>query len=220
MTAIFDLDYTLTRRGTWGRFVWRTVRTRPWLWLPLLAGTIANQIDYKRGRTPRGTVKTTMMRWSLMRRGRSELRAMAERFAEAEMDRLRPGGLRALRDHQGQGDTVMIASAAVDLLVEPIARRLGVEHVVCTRTAWDGERLLETFASENCYGEAKRRAVVDYLSEAGLPPRADVLYTDSRADFALAPICERIVVVNPKTKTEAEAAERGFPVVDWNASAS
>ena len=34
--AIFDLDYTLTKRGTWGRFVIKSVRFKPWLWGPLL----------------------------------------------------------------------------------------------------------------------------------------------------------------------------------------
>ena len=216
MIALFDLDYTMTRRGTWGRFVWRTVRARPWLWIPLLAGTLANQIDYKRGRTPRGTVKRTMMRWSLMRRKRAELQAMAEDFARREVRRLRDGALPVLREHKGAGHTVMVASAAVDLLVEPICRELGIAHYVCTRTQWDGERLCDTFRGENCYGDAKRRAVEAYWSEHGLSGPAGVFYTDSRADFALAPVCDTIVVVNPKSKTRAEAEAAGYAIVDWN----
>ncbi|MDG2361939.1 MAG: hypothetical protein P8L81_06225 [Hellea sp.] len=33
---IFDLDYTLTKKGTWGRFVLHTVKYKPWIWLPLI----------------------------------------------------------------------------------------------------------------------------------------------------------------------------------------
>lgn len=216
MIVIFDLDYTLTRRGTWGRFVWRSVRFRPWLWLPLLFGTAANQLDYKRGRTPRGTVKKAMMRWSLMHRSQAELIRMGEVFARREVKRLRPGALAALARHRSQGDTVMIASAAACLIVVPLCRELGIDHYVCTEMGWDGENLSERFSSENCYADAKRRAVLAYLERRDLPTQAAVLYTDSQADFALEPLVDSIVVVNPRTKTRRAASSRGFEIVDWN----
>lgn len=162
--AVFDLDYTLTQRGTWGRFVWRTVRSRPWFWAPLMFETIRDQIEYKAGRRPRGAVKRSMMRWSLMRRTRPELEALAQEFADEELrSGLRPGGLAALQYHAERGDHILIASAAVDLIVHPIAKRLKVDGVVCTQMAWDGDRLEDRFASDNCYGEAKREAVSAYF---------------------------------------------------------
>ncbi len=216
MIAIFDLDYTLTQRGTWGRFVWRTVRTRPWFWIPLLYETIRDQIEYKAGRRPRGAVKRSMMRWSLMRRSRSELVAMADAFADSEVrDGLRPGGRAALAYHKARGDHVLIASAAVDLVVEPIAKRLDVDGFVCTEMAWDGDRLEDHFASENCYGEAKRQAVEAYLSERGLSGPM-VFYTDSRADFALLPIMDRTIVVDPKPKTRTDAEALNLPIQTWS----
>lgn len=221
MIAIFDLDYTLTQRGTWGRFVWKSVRSRPWLWVPLLIETLRDQIAYKRGLRPRGAVKQSMMRWSLQRRSRHDLEAMAERFADDEVpERLRPGGRAALRFHQERGDTVLIASAAVDLVVLPIARRLGVQHVVCTRLAWDGLRLRQGFATPNCYGEAKRSAVAQWMAENGVMDDASIFYTDSRADFALLDLVDRTVVVDPKPRTRQEALEKNLPVQNWAESES
>ncbi len=220
MIAIFDLDYTLTRRGTWGRFVWRSVRMRPWLWVPLLAETLRDQIAYKRGKRPRGAVKRSMMRWSLLRRSRSELQAMAEDFARKEVEEgLRPGAVAALDYHRSRGDDILIASAAVDLVAEPIARALGVTHLVCTRMAWDGEHLLEEFATANCYGEAKREAVMNYMSERGWRGRDSVFYTDSRADFPMIGLAGRTIVVDPKPKTRAEASALSLPIQLWADSA-
>ena len=216
MIVLFDLDYTLTRRGTWGRFVWSAVRRRPWLWLPLICGTVSNQIDYRRGRTPRGTVKRSMMRWSLRHCRREEILRLAADFADKEVRRLRPGAVRALRHHLESGDTVVVASAAVDLIVQPLCERLGIAHYVCTPTAWDGEKLSACSASRNCYGESKHEAVACYLRTEGLGEHADLLYTDSRADFALAPIVDRIVVVNPKARTREEATRRRYPIENWN----
>lgn len=214
--AVFDLDYTLTQRGTWGRFVWRTVRGRPWFWVPLLFETIRDQIEYKAGRRPRGAVKRSMMRWSLMRRNRKELEAMAEAFADEELrSGLRPGGLAALAYHRGQGDHILIASAAVDLIVGPIAKRLNVDGVVCTQMAWTGDRLQDRFASDNCYGDAKRDAVTAYMRDNNLTGPT-VFYTDSRADFALLDIMDQTIVVDPKTKTRVEAQDLNLPIQYWS----
>jgi phosphatidylglycerophosphatase C len=216
--AVFDLDYTLTQRGTWGRFVWRTVRTRPWLWAPLMFETIRDQIEYKAGRRPRGAVKRSMMRWSLMRRTRSELEAMAEAFAIEELQSgLRPGGLAALKYHEDRGDHILIASAAVDLIVKPIAKRLKVDGVVCTQMAWARDRLEDRFASDNCYGNAKRDAVTDYFKQNNLSGPT-VFYTDSRADFALLSIMDQTIVVDPKSKTLTEAEDLNLPIQHWSKS--
>ena len=216
MIAIFDLDYTLTQRGTWGRFVWRTVRTRPWLWIPLIYDTIRDQIEYKAGRRPRDAVKRSVMRWSLMRRSRLELIVMAEAFADSEVrDGLRPGGRAALAHHRAKGDHVLIASAAVDLIVAPISTRLEVDGYVCTHMAWNGDRLENRFATENCYGDAKRKAVETYLSEQGLSGPT-IFYTDSCADFALLPIMDRTIVVDPKPKTLKDATDLNLPIQHWS----
>ncbi|MGJ8559964.1 MAG: HAD family hydrolase [Litorimonas sp.] len=216
MIAVFDLDYTLTQRGTWGRFIWRSVRNRPWFWGPLLFETIRDQIEYKAGRRPRGAVKRSMMRWSLMRRSRPELERMAEDFAIKEIcSGLRPGGLAALAYHRDRGDHILIASAAVDLIVGPIAKRLNVDGVVCTQMAWNGDRLEDRFASDNCYGDAKRAAVTAYLNANNLSGPT-IFYTDSRADFALLPIMDQTIIVDPKAKTLAEAQDLNLPIQNWS----
>lgn len=218
MIAVFDLDYTLTQRGTWGRFVWRSVRTRPWFWGPLLFETIRDQIEYKAGRRPRGAVKRSMMRWSLMRRSRPELERMADAFADEEiLSGLRPGGRAALAYHRDRGDHILIASAAVDLIVGPIAERLNVDGVVCTQMAWNGDRLEDRFASDNCYGDAKRDAVTAYLAANNLSGPT-VFYTDSRADFALLSIMDQTIVVDPKAKTLVEAQDLNLPIQHWSDS--
>ncbi len=57
---IFDLDYTLTKKGTWGRFVLYTVKYKPWIWLPLILSAGFAQWRYKAGYTPRISVKQSM----------------------------------------------------------------------------------------------------------------------------------------------------------------
>ena len=204
--AIFDLDYTLTKRGTWGRFVWMNVKYRPHIWLPLLAAAGWTQWRYKKGHLPRIRVKQAMMRWAMRGKSRAELTALAEKFANKDVKSgLKPGAINALNVHKEAGDVIMIASAAVDIIVAPIAKRLGVTHFVGTDMAWDeNEQLAPSFASKNCYGEEKLlriKALIDRTPELSRLHPA-ISYSDSKADLPLLKFTQRGVAVDPKTKFE------------------
>jgi len=215
--AIFDLDYTLTKRGTWGRLVWRSVSRKPHLWLPLLFSTLMFQYRYKNGDVPRGDVKKNMMRWGMTGKPRAKLEAMAEIFAEDEVpDGLRPGGIKALERHKENSDHILIASAAVDLIVVPISARLGVDGYVSTVLDWsEGNRLLPDFASPNCYGPAKLERVKDYITKHDLGDMETVFYTDSRADIEVMRFADKAIAVNPDSRLEKLALAEGYDIQDW-----
>lgn len=216
--AIFDLDYTLTRRGTWGRFTALCMRDRWWRWPELAVRAGVTQALYKLGVVPRIAVKTQMMRVAMVGRPRAELEAIAESFAAAEVpDRLRPGGLDALERHRARGDTLMIASAAVDLIVGPIARRLGVSDWVATEMAWtpDG-RLAHHFLSPNCYNAEKKARVCAFYRGLKRDDTHITMYSDSSADVELFNFAHDAVAVNPGAKLRSLAERKGWPIVDWN----
>ena len=217
--AIFDLDYTLTKRGTWGRFVLRCVRYRPHVWLPLLLAAGWAQFRYKRGDIPRVRVKQAMMKWAMPRWSRDKLTRLAEEFAEAEVTNgLRPGAVKALAEHNQAGDTVMIASAAVDIIVAPIAKLLGIEHYVATDMAWEGDQLAPYFASENCYGDEKRIRVERYLERNPSLNQTNTIitmYSDSYSDLPIMQFADVGVSVNPDKRLLALSKIHDFKIVDW-----
>lgn len=218
--AIFDLDYTLTKRGTWGRFVWRTVKYRPHLWFPLLISTLAFQVNYKRGKIPRGAVKKNMMRWSLKNLSREKLVALANDFATKEVTKgLRPGGLAALDYHRSKGHVLIIASAAVDLIVAPMAKRLNIRHYVSTILAWDENGYVKTqFATPNCYGEEKLLRVKALLENLDGHIQHIYFYSDSRADLPVLEFADTAIVVDPNEKTRVMAENKRMPIQSWATS--
>lgn len=220
--AIFDLDYTLTKRGTWGRFVWKSVRKKPQYWIPLLFSTVSFQIQYKIGKLPRGAVKKTMMNWSLMKSSRSQLEALAEEFAAEEVpNRFRPGAIKALEFHRSRGHKILIASAAVDLVVAPISRMLGNLEYVSTNLAWSKEgELLDEFASPNCYGEAKLGRVKSWLNSQNIEDATLYFYSDSKADLPVLEFSDIPVVVDPKPKFFKIARTMNIPIQKWRASST
>lgn len=217
--AVFDLDYTLTRRGTWGRFTGQLIRFRPHLWVPFLWSALSTQRRYKKGLVPRVEVKKAMMKWAMKGKSRAELEAAARKFADAEVPgKLRPGGLRTLKAHKDNGDTIVIISAAVDVLVKEIAQRLDIEHYMATVMDFDPSGTVKmTFASPNCYGEEKCVRMDAFLKAH--PDMADlpsIMYSDSHSDIFLMRQCDKAVAVHPSDKLKKLASEYGFPLVNWD----
>ena len=218
--AIFDLDYTITRRGTWGRFVLKNLRFRPHRWLPFLYATAKAQWQYKCGKTPRVFVKQEMMRCSMVGARREDIIRMAEEFADKEIAQgLRPGAQRALDNHRAKGDTIVIASAAVCVIVDAIARRLNVEHWVSTEMKWEDGRLAPDFATENCYGPQKLERVKRLIA---LNPTMQLdhtyitMYSDSYSDIEIMRFCDKGVAVNADRRLTKASGIEGFDIVNWS----
>jgi phosphatidylglycerophosphatase C len=78
---------------------------------------------------------------------------------------------------------VVLASASLDLLVEPWARTAGVDDVLATRLQVRDGRLTGLIAGRNCYGRekvARLRALLGDLAGVDL-----YAYGDSRGDREL-----------------------------------
>ena len=222
--AIFDLDYTLTKKGTWGRFMRSTLAGRPHIWLPFLISAGWHQWRYKQGHLPRIAVKQAMMKWAIVGWPREKLERYAQKFAQNEVQSgLRSGGLKALERHRAAGDTIIMASAAVDMLVKPICKRLGIQHYVATDMDWqkdeqDGDRLASKFASDNCYGAEKLRRVEALLAqnpELKSKTATITMYSDSHSDLDILLWADVGIAVDPNKKLQALAAEHGLAVEHW-----
>jgi len=151
---------------------------------------------------------------------KEEMLRRAELFAENEIrSGLRPGALEILQGHQGRNDDILIASAAVDIIVDAIARRLGIVHTVSTNMDWDHNgKLKSTFKSKNCYGPEKLRRVQTYLTETELLKQnhTDItMYSDSYSDLEILTYADLSVAVHPDKRLKRHAEEHGWPIKNW-----
>ncbi len=217
--AIFDLDYTITKRGTWGRFVLKNIRSRPLYLLPFAFGTARAQWLYKRGKTERVSVKQEMMRWSMVGAKKEDLIRMAEDFAEKEIKAgLRPGALLALENHRARGDTIIIASAAVCVIVGAICRRLNIAYWVSTEMKWIDGRLACDFSTKNCYGAEKLIRIKKLLADNPELKQNNTIitmYTDSYADVDILRFSDKGVAVNAARELKEAARDENFDLVEW-----
>ena len=72
------------------------------------------------------------------------------------------GAWRLVRAHQNQGHTVVIATSATRLQVAPMARELGIEHILCTELDLCDGIVTGALAGRPPWGEGKLAAVRDF----------------------------------------------------------
>jgi len=219
--AIFDLDETITKRGTWGRFVTLSIKDKPLKLFGLWLRAGVGQLIYKTGSRERISVKRGMLRWSLSGQCRKVLEDLANEFADNEVAKgLRPGALRQIEKHRAAGDRILIASAGADLIVEAIAERLGIETVVSTNLAWESGKCARHFGSENCYGPGKLiklQKCLETFDDYQRETAHITMYSDSHSDLPVLKFADKGVSVNGDSKLLKAAASYGIETVDWSA---
>lgn len=216
-TAIFDLDKTITRHGTWSRFVRYATGGGIGFWGKLpLAGLQA--LKYKAGFADRASVKERSIELYFAGHSKESLQAKAAAFVKRDVAHgLRQQAREVIEGHRAAGDRLIIASAAVDLICDEMARELGFEAIICTKMKWDIDgRLQETLDGENCYGEEKLRRVKAFFG--GERPAGPIsFYSDHHTDLPCLTWADKGVAVNPSAKLRSLAPKNGVEIVDWDA---
>ena len=218
--AVFDLDYTLTKRGTWGRFVWDWVKFRPHIWLPLLFSAGCVQLQYLLGLRPRVDVKRAMMFWAMSGASEEELVRRGQLFAQKEVEKgLRPEAMGAVKRHREQGDILIMLSAAVDVVAKPIGELIGFDHVISTEMAFDScKKLKSDFNTPNCYGDEKAnrfKELIDNNPSLKQNHTHVTFYSDSYSDLAMFDLANICVAVHPDKKLSRYASDRGWRIRNW-----
>ena len=222
--AVFDLDETITTRGTWGRFISQALRDEPGKLLAMWARAGLEQFIYKVSHKERISVKRGMLRWSLSGKSRVQLQALADKFADEEIrSGLRPGAVRQIEVHRAAGDRILIASAGADIVVEAIAKRLNIQTVVSTKLSWKGvgenQVCDRVFGSINCYGPGKLiqlQKCLETFDDFQREAAHITVYSDSYSDLPVLKFADIGVSVNGDNRLLNAASVYGFETVDWS----
>ena len=124
---------------------------------------------------------------------------------------------RALVDaHLAKGHTVAIISAATPYQVNPIARDLGVEHVMCTRMEVKNGVFTGDIIEPACWGEGKATAAKELAHRHNLDLSKSYFYTDSAEDLPLLDLVGHPRPVNPDQDLSTLAYKNDWPVYRFN----
>jgi HAD superfamily hydrolase (TIGR01490 family) len=219
--AIYDMDRTITRHGTYTPFLLHcALRRAPWrlLFLPLVA---LSMLAYAARLIDRARLKE--INHSLLLGSKihpRDLTPLVDGFADKQVrSNLRPGALKAIARDKSQGRRLVLATASYRFYSEAIARRLGFDDVIGTNSIIGlDERVHAKIAGENAYGPAKLRMIADWVEASGLKGKHGHVrfYSDHVSDRPAFEWADEPVAVNPDRKLRRLATERGWAIEDWS----
>lgn len=219
--AIYDLDRTITRHPTYFPFLLYALRRlNPWR-LAFVPAALAAALPYAARRMGRGRLKEINFRLFVGRRVDSQRMGGAVKgFADWNLARnTLKDALDRIEADRAEGYRIVIATASYHFYVREYAALIGVEDVIGTSARVENERISGRLDGDNCYGDAKLKAVEDWLAEQAIA-REDAhirFYSDSVADAPCMDWADEAFATSPHKKLRRLAAERGWPVMDWKA---
>ncbi len=135
-----------------------------------------------------------------------------EWFKEVLRDLIYPEARNYVHIHMSRGDAVCIISNATTYAVRPLARHLGIPHILATQLEVQGGNFTGNYIEPLCFGNGKIFWAERLARELGRDLGESTFYTDSITDL---PLLERVKtprVVNPDPKLRVLAKKRGWPV--------
>jgi HAD superfamily hydrolase (TIGR01490 family) len=207
----FDVDHTLTRRSSGGRFVaaalrqsllpWRLLLLMPWYSLTYRLGIFRPE-TYETG-FPflKGLARSTLER------------VARESFENALRGDLFPQAIELVHRLRAAGRRVIFATSSLDLIVAPLAEFLGVDGVLATELEFRDGTCTGRFRGLPMFRREKRQRVLAFLAAEGVLAEECSFYSDSIYDLPLLESVGTPVAVNPDFRLRRIAKRRG-----WQAS--
>ena len=155
--------------------------------------------------------------------GRSEddlLELGEQLFAQEIAGALFHGAWRLIRAHQNRGHTVVIATSATRMQAQPMARELGVDHVLCTELETEHGVLTGGITGRPPWGDGKLAAVKEFARRHRIPLKTSHAYANGAEDVPLLDGVGFPHPVNPAPVLARRAAERGWPILRFSTKRS
>ncbi len=116
-----------------------------------------------------------------------------------------------IAEHQKLGHATAIITASASVLVAPIARELGADHLIATEL----EEIDGKFTGNVLHfnkGQAKVDKLMELVDAKGYDLKASYAYSDSHTDLPMLEAVGHPYAVNPDRQLRKIALSRGWPV--------
>jgi putative phosphoserine phosphatase / 1-acylglycerol-3-phosphate O-acyltransferase len=144
----------------------------------------------------------------------ADLAAMGQRlFDEALSPLMYPEAVELVSVHLDRGHTVVLSSSATEYQVEPAARSLGIDQVLCNRYVKADARLTGELEEPVIWGATKAEIVQRHAAQHGVDLGRSYFYADGDEDVALMHLVGHPRPANPRRRLAAVAKARGWPVL-------
>ena len=218
IAAIFDVDGTLIAGATFERIFIRFLRRRGelgWREMVYWIGA-AIRAAVRRKAAVEGSPRLKAIKAYLRGKDSTHLRRLAQECFESEIEpRLSSEAINRLRWHQNAGHFVILLSGTLDLLLEPLAERLGVHARIGSELEVEERRFTGRLAGAHPFGATKAECLATINRAARFDLKRSFAYADSFADRHLLSMVGHPVATNADVGLRKIAETRGWMIEDF-----
>ncbi|SDN61647.1 HAD-superfamily subfamily IB hydrolase, TIGR01490 [Vreelandella arcis] len=211
--AIFDLDNTLLSTDSdhaWGEFLLEQGAVDP------IAYREANErfmADYQAGNLDMAAFLEVALK-PLADNTPEQLAAWHQQFMASKIEpHILPKAEELLARHRTKGDTLLIITATNRFITQPIAKRLGVDHLIAVEPERIDGHYTGRALGVPSYREGKVTRLKQWLEEQEQSMDEAWFYSDSHNDLPLLEQVDHPVAVDPDDTLRNVAEERQWRIM-------
>jgi HAD superfamily hydrolase (TIGR01490 family) len=215
--AFFDLDKTVIDRASMVAFggpLYKEGLISRWLLLRALYGQLVYLYlgaDEARLARMKDSVLALTKGWEQDR----VRRIVEETLTDVVEPIVYDEALELIAHHKRSGHKVFIVSASPEEIVAPLARYLGVDAHLATRSEIDDDGRYSGRMAFYCYGPEKAVAMRQVAADEDIDLAASYAYSDSATDLPMLEAVGHPVAVNPDRELLRAAKEHDWEVLDF-----
>jgi HAD superfamily hydrolase (TIGR01490 family) len=130
---------------------------------------------------------------------------------------LYPEAWQLVEGHRKKGHTVVVATSALPFQVAPLARELGVDHVLCTRLEERDGVLTGEVDGPILWGPGKAEAIQAFARRNRIDLEKSFAYGNGTEDVQFLETVGRPTALNPTKELDRVARERAWPAARFAA---
>ncbi len=140
-----------------------------------------------------------------------------EFYRELLKPHLVPKVVGKLKYHREQGHILIIVSGSIRYYLEPVAKDLGIDYLVCTELEEGPDGLLTGKPKgQICLGKYKQKMTQELVKELNINLNDSFAYGNSQADIHLLKMVGNPVAVEPNIPLKKVAIKNNWPILKFD----
>jgi len=215
IAALFDFDGTIIAGYSATAMLWEKIKRRE-MTAEEVVETINVMAQYSTGNMGFSGLMTGAAKFMKGVTEESYFEFGEELYEKYIARKVYPEARALIEAHRAKGHTIAIVSSATIYQIEPTARDLDIEHVLCSQYEVENGEFTGNIIRPLCFGEGKVIAAENLAAEYDLDLDQSYFYSDSYDDIELLERVGNPRPLNPNSKLREVAKEHDWPLEKYD----
>ncbi|MEH6700831.1 HAD-IB family hydrolase [Parasphingorhabdus sp.] len=213
--ALFDFDGTIIAGYSATSMLWEKIKRRE-MTAEQLVETINVMAQYSTGNMGFSGLMTGAAKFMKGVTEESYFEFGEELYEKYIARKVYPEARALIEAHRAKGHTIAIISSATIYQIEPTARDLDIEHVLCSQYEVENGEFTGDIIRPLCFGEGKVIAAENLAADFDLDLDNSYFYSDSYDDIELLERVGKPRPLNPNGKLREAAQKNDWPLEKYD----